>query len=483
MTIQDFIFGVGGINILLAIIVIFLRRDEEPQSTLMWIMIMMFIPGIGFILYLFLGHDYRKSKMFDTKLKEDELIDIAVKKQEDFVSGSEIPETYSGLEDHYDLINLNLQSDQAIFTADNSVDVYYWGDEKFEALLEDLRNAKKSIEMQYYIFKADGIGTQILDILEDRARNGVKVRLLIDGVGGRTLKSSDLQGLKDAGGQVASFFSGLFGFINIRLNYRNHRKITVIDDSIGYIGGFNVGDDYLGKYEKHGPWRDTHIRIVGSSVSGLKLRFIKDWTHATDNHDLDMSQENIDYRGSYDGQVGIQIVTSGPDTELENIKNAICKMITEAQDEIIIQTPYFIPDDTIMDLLSIQITSGVKVKIMIPGNPDHPFVFPAGIFYLGKLAKIGAKIYLYDYGFIHSKNIIVDDKLSTVGSANMDNRSFRLNFESNAIIYDKEINESLRQQFYIDAERSHIMTYDDYLNRPLSLKVKEIISKFLSPIL
>lgn len=482
MTLEGFIFGVGWLNLLLAILVIFLRRDKDPNATLMWFMITMFMPGIGFILYLFLGHDYRKSEMFDIKLKEDKIINRAVKRQVEIISNNEFEEGHHGLDEYNDFINLNLKSDQSVFTKDNEVEAFFWGEEKFKALLKDFTEAKHSIDILYFIFKPDGIGTQILEVLEEKARQGVEVRLLVDAVGGRRLTKKKLKGLRDAGGKVYKFFPGFLKIFNFRLNYRNHRKICIIDDNIGYIGGFNVGDDYLGKYENKGPWRDTHLRIVGSSVADLKVRFLKDWAYAS-NNDIDLEVRNIDFSLQGKGDTGVQIVTSGPDTEYENIKNAIAKMITEAQHEIIIQSPYFVPDQTIMDLLTIQIASGVRVKIMIPGNPDHPFVFPAAMFYLGRLANKGAEVYLYRYGFIHTKTILVDDDLSTVGSANMDNRSFRLNFESNAIMYSKEVNKKLKDQFYEDVKNSSLMTYEDYEKRPLSLKIKESISKLLSPIL
>lgn len=481
MTLQDFIFGVGGFNLILVLVLIVSRNDKDPKTTLMWVLIMTFIPGIGFILYLFLGQDFKKSQMFDVKTKQDALINGLVKHQLKSLKKEEFLNENEDLYKYDDLINLNLKSDQSIFTTDNNIEVYYWGDEKFEALLKDIDNAKTSIEIQYYIFKNDQIGMKVLDALTRKAREGVRVRLLIDGVGGRFVDDKDLHELKQAGGQVSFFFPTVMKIVNFRLNYRNHRKLVIIDDKLGYIGGFNVGDDYLGK-DKLGPWRDTHLRIEGSSVGGLKLRFLKDWTYAS-GIETDLKEEKIRFNNAASGKSGVQIVTSGPDTEFENIKNAFCKMISSAKHEIIIQSPYFIPDDTIMNLLIIQLAAGVDVKIMIPGNPDHAFVFPAGMFYLGKLVKAGAEVYLYDYGFIHSKNMIVDESICTIGSANMDIRSFKINFEANAIVFDKDISMDLKKQFEKDAKNSAIMTYEDYVNRSFTMKVKEMFSKFLSPLL
>lgn len=487
MPVKDFIFGIGNANIILVLLVVILTYDEEPKTTWMWIMVMSFMPGLGFILYLFIGQDYKKIDLFNLKIKEDKEINkLAIRQREIIKSGTieedlMAAEVKENLRKYEELIELNLMSDQAIMTTDNKVDVFFWGDEKFSALLTDLENAQTYIDMQYYIFRSDQIGKRILTILAQKAREGVRVRLLIDSVGGKDLKKKDLEELKAAGAKVEFFFPALFNLVQLRLNYRNHRKIVIIDDKVGYIGGFNVGDDYLGKYKSMGPWRDTHIRIEGSSIDGLNLRFLKDWHHASGEETLESDHVNFDQKGP--GSAGVQIVTSGLDTEFENIKNAICKMFTSAQEEIIIQTPYFIPDETIMDLLKLQLSAGIKVRIMIPGNPDHPFVFPAGIFYLSQLVKIGAEVYLYEYGFIHSKNIMVDDDLLTIGSANMDIRSFKLNFEANAIIYDKDLNKKLRDQFEEDIKKSRLLTYEAYLERPLTFKVKETISKLLSPLL
>ena len=247
MTLKDFIFGIGGFNLILVFVLIISRNDKDPKTTLMWVLIMTFIPGIGFILYLFLGQDFKKSQMFDVKTKQDAMINGLVKHQLENLRKEEFLKNDENLLKYEDLINLNLKSDQSIFTTDNNIEVYYWGEEKFEALLRDIENAEISIDMQYYIFKNDQIGTKVLNALTKKARQGVRVRLLIDGVGGRFVDDEDLADLKQAGGQISFFFPTVLKVVNFRLNYRNHRKLVIIDDKLGYIGGFNVGDDYLGK--------------------------------------------------------------------------------------------------------------------------------------------------------------------------------------------------------------------------------------------
>ncbi len=469
------------INILLAILVVFLGRHKNPRSTLMWVMVLTMLPGVGFIFYLFLGQDYKKRKMFLLKEEQDDFISNITLFQSDFISKGKFFYNNQKTREYYDLIRMNLEVDESFYTQDNDIKIYYWGVDKFTSLLSDIENATESIDMQYYIFKKDQIGSRIIEALERKASEGVEVRLLYDGVGGRLLKKKHFEKLKENGGQVNVFFPSIIRPINIRMNYRNHRKIVVIDNSIGYVGGFNVGDEYLGLDKKFGPWRDTHIRIEGSGVLGLKFRFIKDWRYASGKHD----EESEHVSGSYnpDGNSGVQIITSGPDTQFENVKNAFFKMITSARDVIYIQTPYFVPDDAIMDALKTAIISGVKVNIMIPGNPDHPFVYWASLSYLGSLLRAGAKVFIYNTGFLHCKTLIIDDYVSTVGSANMDIRSFALNFEVNAVVYDEEVNKSLKDQFYLDIEKSVEMTLEDYLQRGRMVKVKEAFSRLLSPIL
>ncbi|MDO5689845.1 MAG: cardiolipin synthase [Tissierellia bacterium] len=468
-------------NILMAIVVIILGRNKNPRSTLMWLMVLVFLPVVGFLLYLFLGQDYTKRKMFMLKEEQDRFITEVSLFQRDFISEGKFFYNNEKSQSYYDLIKMNLKLDESFYTQDNEISMFYWGRDKFYSLIKDLENANRSIDMQYYIFEDDTLGKRIIRVLERKAKEGLKVRLLYDGVGSRRLRKKTFERLIENGGQVAVFFPSIFPIFNVKLNYRNHRKIVVIDDEIGYVGGFNVSDDYLGLRKKFGPWRDTHARIVGSGVLGLKFRFLKDWQYA--HGDKKDPVEPI--VGSYNpnGHSGVQIVTSGPDTQFENVKNAYFKMITSAKEAIYIQTPYFVPDETIMDALKTAIISGIDVHIMIPRMPDHPFVYWATTSYAGELIKLGAKVYKYEKGFLHCKVLIVDDYIASVGSANMDIRSFALNFEVISIIYDEEINRDLRGQYRRDIENSLAYTEQLYRERGLIIKAKEAFSRLLSPIL
>ncbi|WP_301108510.1 cardiolipin synthase [Sporosarcina sp.] len=469
------------INIFLAIALIFLER-RDPASTWAWLLVLFFIPIFGFLIYLLLGRQLREKHLFRwegrNKIGIEKLIDYQLVAIED--ESFEFLKTDT--EDYYDMIYLHLKNNHSVLTQDNDVQIFADGKEKFEALIEDLENAKDHIHIQYYIFRLDGIGTRIVDILCRKAKAGVKVRMLYDDIGSRGLRIKHLQKLTESGGEVAAFFPAILPLINPRLNYRNHRKLVIIDGRIGYIGGFNVGDEYLGLSKKFGYWRDTHLRMEGSAVHPMQTRFILDWNQAAE-------KTNIQYDERFfpaiprKGTVGVQIVSSGPDSEWEDIKDGYLKMIFLAKEYIYIQTPYFIPDVSVLDALRIACLSGVDVRIMIPNKPDHMFVYWATYSNIGLLLKAGATVYIYENGFIHSKQIVVDDKVSTVGTANFDVRSFRLNFEVNAFIYDREKSHELAEIFEKDIQICTELTYEDYLNRERFIKIKESVSRLLSPIL
>ncbi|MDV6378501.1 cardiolipin synthase [Sporosarcina sp. GW1-11] len=469
------------INIFLAIVLIFLER-RDPASTWAWLLVLFFVPIGGFIIYLLLGRQLREKQLFRwegrNKIGIEKLIAYQLEAIEDESFEFLKPDT----EKYHDMIYLHLRNNHSVLTQDNDLQIFTDGKKKFGSLLHDLEYAKDHIHIQYYIFRLDGIGQQIVDILVRKAKAGVKVRVLFDDIGSRGLHVKHFRELTANGGEVAAFFPATLPLINPRLNYRNHRKLVIIDGRIGYIGGFNVGDEYLGLSKKFGYWRDTHLRMEGSAVHPLQTRFILDWNQAS-------AKTNIQYIEHFfpaiprKGTVGIQIVSSGPDSEWEDIKDGYLKMIFLAKDYIYIQTPYFIPDTSVLDALRIACLSGVDVRIMIPNKPDHMFVYWATYSNVGLLLKAGAKVYIYDNGFIHAKQIVVDDQVSTVGTANIDVRSFRLNFEVNAFIYDREISHELAEIFEQDIQYCTELTYENYLERARMIKVKESISRLLSPIL
>jgi cardiolipin synthase len=484
MAINILSFGIATIivlNIFLAVVLIFLER-RDASSTWAWLMVLFFIPVFGFIVYLLLGRQLRKKHLFRWEGRDKIGIDKLIDYQIDAIDKGTFEFKLDDALQYKDLINMHLRNNHAVLTQDNNVQIYNDGAIKFAALLNDLENAKDHIHIQYYIFRLDGLGSRIHEVLVRKSKQGLKVRLLFDDMGSRGVRKSHFRELMDLGGEVETFFPSIFPLINPRLNYRNHRKIVVIDGRIGYIGGFNVGDEYLGLDRKFGYWRDTHLRLEGSSLHPLQTRFILDWNQASANQDIEYSDRYfpaIPLKGS----VGLQIVSSGPDSEWEQIKNGYLKLMTMAKKFIYIQTPYFIPDASFMDTLRIACLSGIDVRIMIPNKPDHMFVYWATYSYVGQLIKAGAKVYIYDNGFMHAKMIVVDNEASTVGTANIDVRSFKLNFEVNAFIYDRETSQQLAELFEQDMILSTELTWELYEQRTRIIKMKESFSRLLSPIL
>jgi cardiolipin synthase len=330
-----------------------------------------------------------------------------------------------------------------------------------------------------------------MDILVEKAREGVEVKLIYDGMGCLKVPSKFYGRLNEAGGEVINFFPPFFSKFGLRANYRTHRKIALIDGKYGYLGGINIGDEYIGKNEKIGNWRDTHLRIKGSAILSLEKEFLINLDFMREQNSFWKWKKNpppiiIDKYLHFEkvkGSSDMQIVSSGPDYEEPYIKNGIFKMITDAKKSIYIQTPYFIPDESILEALKVAVMGGIDVNIMIPNKPDHYFVYWATLSYVGDLIELGAKCYTYDKGFLHSKVVVVDDKICTVGSTNMDIRSFLLNFEINAFIYDSKVALKLKESFLEDIEYSTLITWKKYSNRNITTKFKESVSRLLSPIM
>lgn len=469
------------LNILFALTVIFLER-KKPSSTWAWLLVLFFLPFVGFFLYLLLGRQLRKKHLFRWDGRKDIGIEQLISYQIEAIENNELELRYEHIKNYNHLIYMNLKTNNAVLTQDNAVEIFDDGNEKFEALLHDINQAKHHIHIQYYIFKLDNLGQRIMNELLKKAKQGVKVRVLFDEMGSRGVRKRHFKELIEAGGEVEVFFPSILPLINPRLNFRNHRKIVVIDGRIGYIGGFNVGDEYLGLSDRFGYWRDTHLRIEGSAVHPLQTRFILDWNQASAKNDINYSERHFPIIPQK-GTAALQIISSGPDTEWEVIKNNYLHLIANAKKYVYIQSPYFIPDESFFDAIRIATLTGIDVRIMIPNKPDHMFVYWATYSYVGPLVEAGAKVYHYEKGFIHAKMIVVDDEIASVGTANIDVRSFSLNFEVNALIYDRTLAHRLAEIFESDILDCSELTVELYKNRSNYTKFRESISRLLSPIL
>lgn len=469
------------INIVLSVMIVFFER-REPRTVWTWLLLLYFIPVLGIFLYFMIGHDFHRQHMFRTKEIEDAMYS-AISKQEETIIRDEFEPEDSRLRKYSDVVLMNLEAADAVYSADNEVSIYTDGREKFKALYEEMQKAEEYIHIQYYIIRNDELWKPFEKLLIEKVRQGVEVRLLYDSMGSRSMKRSDWRRLREAGIQVGEFFPALFGRLQFRINYRNHRKIVVIDGKTAFVGGFNIGKEYIGLDSKFGYWRDTHLRIRGSAVLSLHIRFILDWNYAAKQNLFISDRYFKEHQGGPPGREAVQIVASGPDSKWQNIRNVYLKMISKARKNIYIQTPYFIPDETIMSAIRIAALSGVDVRVMIPCKPDHPFVYWATYSYIGDLLAAGAKCYTYDNGFLHAKGMVVDGVVSCYGTANMDIRSFCLNFEVNAVIYSVQTAEQLERLFLEDLKHCTQVTPYLYGKRSYLIRIKEQFSRLFSPLL
>ncbi|MTV81400.1 cardiolipin synthase [Secundilactobacillus folii] len=474
--------GIYVINVILAIIIIF-RQRRDIVAIWAWLLVLFLLPVVGFLIYAFLGRQLPKDKLFKVKSDVQLQLDELLTEQRKAIGNEDLPADLVS-NSVKSMVTMFQNANHAFLARKNRVKILADGQQLFHEMIEDMERAQSSIHVEFYTFYDDQIGNQIRNLLVRKARSGVEVRVIYDPFGSLGTYRSFFKPLLQAGGYAEPFLARS-AFTDFRLNFRDHRKIVVVDGKIGYVGGFNIGDQYLGRHKKFGYWRDTHLRITGSAVFGLQGRFILDW-NATASNGL-LPSDHIEQRyfplTRVKGDTNMQIVSSGPDSEMQQIKMGYIRLIQTAKRRVWIQSPYLIPDDSVMDALRIAAMAGVDVRIMIPHMPDHPFVYRATQYYAHELAKVGVKIYYYERGFMHSKTMVVDDRLSSVGSANLDYRSFKLNFEVNAFIYDEKITTQLAKLFEEDQRLSRLITAKMFDEQSLYLRFKQSFCRLLSPIL
>ncbi|MCG6839986.1 cardiolipin synthase [Fusobacterium nucleatum] len=457
-------------NLFFAIVIIMVEK-KNPLYTIFWIFLLYLLPYIGFFIYLFFGLTFKKKRVANKIYKIKKLKSIKN------VHGSDKEELrrWKGL-----ITYLEMSTDNYI-TSNNDIQVYFAGEEFFSDLKKEIANAKKFINMEYFIFQFDGIGKEIVDLLIKKVKEGVEVNLIIDGVNLANQKLSRY--FKNTGVHLYLFFRTYIPIFNIRINYRDHRKVTIIDNRVAFVGGMNIGDEYLGK-GKIGYWRDTSVKIYGDIVSTFEKEFYFSMSIVKNKFLKDEKTSNeISLKYEEEDNVYMQVISSGPNYEFPAIRDNYIKLIQEARKSVFIQTPYFVPDDLLLDTLKSAVLSGIDVKIMIPNKADHPFIYWINQYYVAELLRLGANIYRYENGFIHSKTILVDEEVVSVGTCNFDYRSFYLNFEINLNIYNKDVANSFKIQYYKDIAISKKLTFADFKKRSIFTKVKESVFRLLSPIM
>lgn len=490
MDLTIFFFMTTVLSVIVSLIIFFENRD--PAKTVSWLLVMVFLPGVGFFIYLLFGENLRKGKIKKTKAKVAQYLMSSDIKGMVSLQRLTMHQKDALKEDlvfsnrkhaiKKKVMQLILNSERAPFTLNNDVKIFTEGVEKFNEMMKDIENAKDYVHLEYFIVKDSEIGRRLRELLIKKAKEGVKIRFLYDDIGSFRLffHRDFLQGLKDAGVEVRPFIQAHFPYFHRKFNYRNHRKICIIDGEIGYLGGLNIGDEYVHKNPKFGFWRDTHLRIEGESVYMLQIIFLIDYHIGSDKKVIG---ERLFPPIKYKGDSIIQIVSSGPDNQYESIYNAYFSSISQARKTVYIQTPYFIPDDALLTALKTAILSGVDVRIMFPSFPDHKMVYHASLSYLEEILKVGGRVFLYEKGFIHSKTILVDSEIASVGTTNMDIRSFMINFEVNAFIYDTMTIKKLYNIFDQDMKDSRELFYDEIINKPLRTRFMESLARLFSPIL
>lgn len=456
-------------------------ENRNPVRTLAWIIVLVTVPLLGFLFYLYFGVNYRKNKMFSMKgLGDMKWLQYMSEDQKQLLQKSEFLKRRESVEVRK-LMTLLLNNSKALLTRYNRVEILNNGEETFPALFEALLQAKKFIHLEYYIIAEGRLATRLKEILLQKAAEGVEVRVIYDDVGSWSLSKSYLRELREAGIQIFPFLPVRFHHFANKANYRNHRKIAVIDGEVGFVGGLNIADRYMDGVAEIGVWRDTHLRVAGEVVTSLQVIFLIDWYFVRQELLLNKS-EYLPYVRT-EGKVVVQAVTSGPDSDWASIQQAYFTLINMAKKYVFISTPYFMPGETTLNSLKTAAMSGVDVRILLPHKSDSWLTHWCTRSFAEELLAAGVRIYWYQKGINHSKVIIVDGMVASVGSANMDLRSFEQNFEVSLIIYDREVVKKLAADFIEDLKVSMEGTIQRWKFRPKRNKVCESVARLFAPVL
>lgn len=469
-----------GLNYVLALsaVITILFKKLNPTKTLSYIIALLVFPYVGLIFYYLFGQEYRKTKIFSRKNILNQ--SVVRKIQDELKLGvDEIDKVEELLEEKSKLIHLLYNNLKSKLTINNEVKLIKDGDEKFELLLKDIKNAKHHIHLEYFILKDDNLGSKVLNLLCEKSRCGIEVRIIIDDVGSK-ISSKMKKQLNDANVELLSFMPVLFSRFTGKMNYRDHRKIIVIDGEVGYVGGINISDAYVNQ-NKNSYWRDTHLRVKGEAVKPLQILFFTSWDFVVEE-EIKISEHYFP-KVSIEEKLPLQIAASGPDTDWSNIMESFFVAITNAEKSIYITTPYFIPNDEINTALQVAARSNIEVKLIIPKKSDSWVAENATNSYVEHLLEAGIEVYQYSKGFIHAKSLIVDSTFGTVGTANMDYRSFNINFEVNALVYNREFCQELTQMFKNDIKDSERIDINDWKKRTRKTKFKEAIARLVAPLL
>ena len=460
-----------------------LVNTETPSKALGYLLLVISFPIFGIILYLSVGLNYRKRILYQKKLEIDELEYPKLAQLAASLSRETLLENKEMIGNFYQMASYSKTKN--FTSSNNNATVLVNGEAKFPDVLESLRRAKHHIHIEYYIYANDTIGNQLSQLLIEKAQEGVEVRFIYDDFGSSGIRKNIVRQLRAAGVEAYPFYKINLIMLANRMNYRNHRKIIVIDGTVSYIGGINVSDNYINNGDdKKLFWRDTHLKIVGTSVINLQYTFLTDWNFCA-NQKIPYSTDYfpVEIETKHYGNHLIQIVSSGPDSKYPNIKYSLIQAILTAKKEVCITSPYFIPDKSFLDALKIAALSGIDVKMLLPAKSDSFVINTTSQSYFEELLNAGVKVYTYNKGFVHAKTMVCDQKVAIIGTANLDNRSFDLNFEINAIIYNEEIAAELKNIYEDDLGHSTQIFVEEWAQRPLYMKLLERVMHLFSSLM
>jgi len=458
--------------IAISIIISILIHGAKPSKSLAWLLAIFTVPIGGMFLYLLLGRNRRKNKLL--KLKKKAFLNLPEPLMQHMAS-------MSGK--YRKLMTLVYRNSHFPPTGKNELRLLKDGKSTFESIFESLENAQSRIHLQYYIFEEGELTHRLLQLFRRKIRQGVEVRMIYDGIGSFSLSKGYLKKLTFIGVEVYPFLPFKFGRFFSSLNYRNHRKIIVVDGKVAFTGGINVSDKYLKGDVELGNWHDMHLRLEGAAASHLDFVFAMDWYLVCQKTIpvlpiVPEQEANMENRDKL-----VQIVSGGPDDDFPSLEQAYFTMINKAKKYLFITNPYIIPGQAIMQALQTAALSGVDIRLMVSENADNKIVSWSVRSYFEPLLKSGIKIYLFPDGFLHSKIIVSDDAIATIGTANLDDRSFEQNYEVNAIVYDTPFATLLKEDFLRDSKASRMLTYEEHINRAWVEKLKEGFGKVFSPLL
>ena len=458
-------------------------ENRRPQATLAWMLAFIFAPGVGVLIYFLFGRDRKAFSKQSDLLRQDleasafPLLAPMLCRQD-----AEITRLETKSAGRRKLMRLVRHNSNSALTSRNHVEIQQDAAEFYPSLMKDMKASRHSIHLQYFIWAADQFTEELKDIMTAKAKAGVAVRLLYDPLGSRAhLSSSYLQELRAAGVHVAPT-SPLYRLHTI--SYRNHRKITVIDGAIGYTGGMNIGQEHLDGGKGFDSWRDTQVRIVGEAVALLQAVFMVDWYNAVKENLFSIAYFPTDATESPRGDVPVQILTSGPDSQWAAIRQLYSFMIVSAQQHVYIQSPYFILDASLAEALSTVAMSGIDVKVMLSARPSgNRLPDWAGNTYIAEIVMSGVRVFLYEKGYLHAKSISIDSKVCSIGSTNIDIRSFSINYELNAVLYNEPLAKEWEQDF--ERDLAHCTEFDlaTYEKRHVAVRFRDSVARLFSPLL